>query len=130
MRRCRLTPRIGVGVAPAPRNALWVDAVRAFGQERADRRASADAEATRQRDDAFGALRADIERHLDRAPQAIHDAEQKWTTAPELDAWREAKAALLCDAFAPLPARRSPRSPWPVTPCRLPHCKIGKIPFR
>ena len=62
-----------------------------------------DALATRLRDDGFSTLSADIERHLDRALQEVHRREQRWTLVPELEAWREARAALMDDPDAPLP---------------------------
>jgi len=82
----------------------WADSVRTFGQERASRRARADEEARKMRDDPFAALRADLERHLDRALQGVHDGEQRWNADPSLTPWIEARDALMRGPDAPLPA--------------------------
>jgi hypothetical protein len=79
------------------------DAARRLGPERAHRRARADTEATQLRDEGFAQTAAHVERHLAFALQGVHETEQRWTLAPELEAWREARAALMADPDVSLP---------------------------
>jgi hypothetical protein len=73
-----------------------------LGERRAWQRARA-ADAARQvRDEGFD--NETVERHLSQALQNIYEHEKAWTLAPELGAWCEARAALMHDPDAPLPA--------------------------
>jgi hypothetical protein len=76
-----------------------------LGERRAWQRARA-ADAARQvRNEGFDGEIADaVERHLSQALQNIYEAEKGWTLASELEAWREARTALMENPDAPLPA--------------------------
>lgn len=82
----------------------WAHAVREFGPERASRRAAADREAMRLRDEGFaGETEAAIRRHLDFVLGEIHQGDRRWWSSPDLAPWVAARAALMDDPDAPLP---------------------------
>jgi hypothetical protein len=80
----------------------WDDAVRAFGKERANRRMWDADRARKLRDENFDA--AAIERFLERGLAELRAADERWRSAPELEAWRACREALQQrDPDAPLP---------------------------
>jgi hypothetical protein len=92
-----------VGLQPPVFGEDGQDAVRAFGKERADRRATADKAALELRERDFGEVADAVKRRLDSALQVIFEGERQWSLAPELGPWIEAREALMRDADAALP---------------------------
>jgi hypothetical protein len=115
LRRCRtlllyfqrpeaagLIPHIGIQKPAIGED--WTYSVREFGTERASRRAAADREAMRLRDEGFaGETEAAVRRELDLTLGEIHKSDKTWWSSPDLGPWREAREALMTDADAVLP---------------------------
>jgi hypothetical protein len=77
----------------------WSHEIRTLGRERADRRQYAGAACRGERNAPFEALGAAVRRFLEQPPHRDGD----WYRHPGLEAWRQAREALMSDADALLP---------------------------
>jgi hypothetical protein len=50
-----------------------------------------------------GELAAAVQRFLEHGLAELRESDARWTNAPELETWREAREALMHDPDAPLP---------------------------